>query len=120
MNASRKKHDRIMAEIEATKAKLTKLEENAYAGPYKAKWWVAKRKRTEYEKKLFPEKHFDDLPGTSLPEGVIIEKDVPVEMSDGVKLAAYKLIRRADITTYKMFLFYSIWKLIRKPILLND
>lgn len=69
MNASQKKHDRIMAEIEATRAKLTKLEENAYAGPYKAKWWVAKRKRTEYEKKLF---------------------------------------------------FYSIWKLIRKPILLND
>ena len=52
--ASRKEHDRIMTELEATRTRLTELEEKAYAGPYKAKWWVAKRKRTEYEKKLFP------------------------------------------------------------------
>jgi len=86
--ASRKEQDRIMAELEATRTRLAELEEKAYAGPYKAKWWVAKRKKTEYEKRLFPEKHFDDLPGSSLPEGVLVEKDVPVEMSDGVKLAA--------------------------------
>lgn len=86
--APKNEREKILTELEATRTKLAELEEKAYAGPYKAKWWVAKRKRTAYEKRLFPEKHFDDLPGSSLPEGVLVERDVPIEMSDGVKLAA--------------------------------
>ena len=85
---SREEHERTIAELEATRTKLAELERKAYAGAYKAMWWLSKRQRTAEEKKLFPEKHYDDLPGCSLPEGIIVERDVPVEMSDGVKLAA--------------------------------
>jgi len=85
---SQEDNDNIIAELQTQRAKLNELEEKAYAGPYQAKWWFAKRKQTELEKRLYPEKHFDDLPGASMPEGVLIEKDVPIEMSDGVKLAA--------------------------------
>jgi predicted acyl esterase len=85
---SRNERERTMAELEATRARLTELERKAYSGTYKAMWWLSKRQWTAEEKKLFPEKHYDDLPGCTLPEGVIVEKDVPVEMSDGVKLAA--------------------------------
>jgi len=85
---SREEYDKLAAELEAAKSSLEELREKEDSGAYKAKWWVNKRKQTEFEKRLFPVKHFDDLPGTSLPEGIIIEKDVPVEMSDGVKLAA--------------------------------
>ena len=80
--------DKIIADLRARRARLNELEEKAYAGPYQAKWWFTKRKQTELEKRLFPEKHFDDLPGASMPEGILIERDVPVEMSDDVKLAA--------------------------------
>ena len=80
--------DKIIADLRARRARLNELEEKAYAGPYQAKWWFTKRKQTELEKRLFPEKHFDDLPGASMPEGILIERDVSVEMSDGVKLAA--------------------------------
>ena len=85
---SSEEHDTIVAELEAAKIRVGELERKAYAGVYKAMWWLDKRKRTGDEKKLFPDKHYDDLPGCSLPEGVVFEKDVPVEMSDGVKIAA--------------------------------
>ncbi|UCD10003.1 MAG: CocE/NonD family hydrolase [Dehalococcoidales bacterium] len=85
---SQDNNDKTIAELQTEKARLNELEEKAYTGPYQAKWWFAKRKKTELEKRLHPEKHFDDLPGASMPEGILIEKDVPVEMSDGVKLAA--------------------------------
>ncbi len=85
---SKEEYDKIAAELQAARTRLDELGEKADGGAYKAKWWIDKRKQTEFEKKLFPTKHFDDLPGTSLPEGVLIEKDIPVEMSDGVKLAA--------------------------------
>jgi predicted acyl esterase len=80
--------DKIIADLQTRKDRLNELEEKAYAGPYQAKWWFAKRKQTELEKRLFPEKHFDDLPGASMPEGILIERDVPIEMSDGVRLAS--------------------------------
>ena len=80
--------NKIIADLRARRARLNELEEKAYAGPYQAKWWFTKRKQTELEKRLFPEKHFDDLAGASMPEGILIERDVPVEMSDDVKLAA--------------------------------
>lgn len=57
-----------------------------YEGPYDRMWW--EEDLTEEEKRLFPKKHFHELPGASLPDGVVLEKDVPVEMSDGLKLAA--------------------------------
>jgi len=85
---SREERNEILIELEATRTKLAKLEKKANAGGYRAMWWLTKRQRTEEEKKLFSEKHFDDLPGSSLPEGILVEKNVPVEMSDGVKLAA--------------------------------
>jgi len=85
---SQEERDRLAAELEAARTRLTELERKAYAGPYKAMWWLAKRRRTPEEQRLFPEKHFDDLPGSSLPEGIVVEKDVPIEMSDGVRLAA--------------------------------
>jgi predicted acyl esterase len=78
----------MLAELEAARAKLAELERKAYAGQYTAMWWLAKRQLTDEQKKLFPQKHYDDLPGSDLPQGVLVEKDVPVEMSDGVKLAA--------------------------------
>ena len=80
--------NKIIADLRARRARLNELEEKAYTGPYQAKWWFTKRKQTELEKRLFPEKHFDDLAGASMPEGILIERDVPVEMSDDVKLAA--------------------------------
>ncbi|MFC2010099.1 hypothetical protein ACFLUL_00775 [Chloroflexota bacterium] len=85
---SKDEYDKIVSELQAAKTRLEELEGEVDEGAYKARWWVDKRKQTEFEKRLFPKKHFDDLPGTSIPEGVLIERDVPIEMSDGVKLAA--------------------------------
>src|SRR5512147_663448 len=85
---SRTQREKLAAELDAARDRLAELERKAYTGPYKAMWWLTKRERTAEEKRLFPEKHFDDLPGSSLPAGILIEKDIPVEMSDGVKLAA--------------------------------
>jgi len=86
--AARQDHERVVAELEAARAKLAELEKKAYAGVYKAIWWRSKREWTPEQRRLFPDKHYDDLPGSDLPEGIIVERDVPVEMSDGVKLAA--------------------------------
>jgi predicted acyl esterase len=85
---SQEEHNNILAELKATRAKLAELEKKANVSGYKALWWINKRQYTEEESKLFGEKHFDDLPGCSLPEGILVEKNVPVEMSDGVRLAA--------------------------------
>ena len=85
---SQDSNDKLIVDLQTRRTELDELEEKAYIGPYQAKWWFTKRKKTQLEKRLFPEKHFDDLPGASMPEGILIERDVPVEMSDGVKLAA--------------------------------
>lgn len=86
--ASREERDRILAELYAARDKLAELEKKANVSGYKSMWWITKRQYTEEERKLFGEKHFDDLPGSSLPEGIRVEKNVPIEISDGVKLAA--------------------------------
>lgn len=53
---------------------------------YKGRWWEIEL--TEEEARLFPTKYFDRLPGASLPKGIVVERDIAVEMSDGLKLAA--------------------------------
>jgi len=53
---------------------------------YDSKWWS--EDLSEEERQLYPEKHWDELPGASLPESVLVERNVPIEMSDGLKLAA--------------------------------
>ena len=87
-DSSREERNNLLAELDAARTRLAELEWKAYTGPYKARWWLDKRRRTPEQKRLWPNKHFDELPGSSLPEGIIFEKDVPIEMSDGVKLAA--------------------------------
>ena len=98
-------NDKIITDV-SRRAELDELEEKAYAGPYQAKWWFAKRKKTQLEKRLHPEKHFDDILGASVPEKVLIEKDVPFEMSDGVKLAAN--VFRSD----KQSRFPQLWRCV--------
>ena len=60
-------------------------EDDAERG-YRGGWW--EDDLTEEETRLFPEKYFDRLPGASLPEGVVVEENVAVEMGDGLRLAA--------------------------------
>lgn len=80
--------EKLLAELYAARDRLVELEKKANLSGYKSMWWITKRRWTDDERRLFGEKHFDDLPGCSLPEGILVEKNVPVEMSDGVKLAA--------------------------------
>jgi hypothetical protein len=76
---------KLLAELDAARTKLAELERKACAGQYKAMWWLDKRQSTDEQKKLFPQKHYDDLPGSDLPKGILVEKDLAIEMSDGVK-----------------------------------
>ena len=59
-----------------------------YTGPYKQMWWyekVANHPGQDWEVATI--KFFDRLPGSRLPKGTIFEKNVPVRMSDGLRLA---------------------------------
>ena len=103
---SRKGRDKMAAELDAARTRLVELEKKAYAGPYKAMWWLRKRQRTAEEKRLFPEKHFDDLPGSTLPESVTVERDVAMEMSDGVKLAV-NVFRPAKAGTFPVIMAFT-------------
>ncbi len=51
---SKDEYDKIAAELQAARTRLAELEEKADSEAYKAKWWIDKRKQTEFEKKLFP------------------------------------------------------------------
>lgn len=58
-----------------------------YTGPYKGMWWYEKLLNPAQDWDVATVKFFDRLPGTRLPQGTIFEQNVPVTMSDGLKLA---------------------------------
>lgn len=74
---------------------------------YKGKWWV--EDLSDEEERLFPEKYYDRLPGAALPEGIVVEEDVPVEMSDGLELAAnvFRPDRDGEVPAIVAFTPYS-------------
>lgn len=58
-----------------------------YTGPYQAMWWYKKLLNPAQDWDVATMKFFDRLPGSRLPQGTIFEQNVPVTMSDGLKLA---------------------------------
>ena len=61
---------------------------NLYDGPYKQMWWYEKVvHHPGQDWDVATIKFFDRLPGSRLPEGTVFEKNVPVRMSDGLRLA---------------------------------
>ncbi len=58
-----------------------------YTGPYKQMWWYQKILNPAQDWEVATVKFFDRLPGSKLPQGTIFEQNVPVTMSDGLKLA---------------------------------
>jgi predicted acyl esterase len=58
-----------------------------YTGPYQAMWWYKKLLNPAQDWDVATVKFFDRLPGSRLPQGTIFERNVPVLMSDGLKLA---------------------------------
>jgi len=57
-----------------------------YTGPY-VMWWVGRLLEPQQDWEVASNKFFDSLPGAALPDGTIFEQNVPVPMSDGLKLA---------------------------------
>ncbi len=51
-DSSRKKRNNLADELEAARTRLADLEWKAYTGPYKARWWLDKRRRTPEQKRL--------------------------------------------------------------------
>jgi predicted acyl esterase len=85
-------------ELKALKDKLAQFEKapidvrnyirGLYKGPYKKMWWVERLENPAIDWEVASVKFFDQLPGSALPKGIIFERNVPVEMRDGLKLAA--------------------------------
>jgi uncharacterized protein len=57
-----------------------------YTGPY-VMWWVQRLTEPQQDWEVASNKFFDFLPGAANPDGTIFEKNIPVPMSDGLKLA---------------------------------